>query len=128
MLSLPGCSLSLGADTLGVEMKLCLVQVLTANQLVQIEKSRLCVLANEGKTIFSRATICSSQIESMSVDSLIGTPSSSSYNMSILFFLFTFLCFHPQHFYSLLPKGAFYFYYKNLILFDYRHLTQCIYC
>lgn len=63
------------ADTLGVEMKLCLVQVLTANQLVQIEESRLRVLANEGKTVFSLATICSSQIESTSVGSLIGTPS-----------------------------------------------------
>lgn len=112
-----------GAEMLCVGMKLCLVQVLTANQLVQAEESPRCVLANEGKAIFSLATICSCHIESMHVDSLIGTPSPSSYNISILIFC----CFHPQTFYSLLAKGAFYFYYKNLILFDDRHLTQCLY-
>ena len=117
-----------GADALVVEAELCLVQALTANPLVQIEESHLCFLANEGKPFFSLATICSSQIESVSVASLIGTPSPSSCKISnLFFFLFTFLCLHPQHFYSLLPKGAFYFYYKNLILFDDRHLMQCLY-
>lgn len=43
------------------------------------------------------------------------------YILSILFF--TFRCLHPHHFHDLPPKGAFYFYYKILILFDDRHLT-----
>lgn len=46
----------------------------------------------------------------------------------ILYILSTLIplhCLPPIHFYSSLPKGAFYFYYKILILFDDRHLTQC---
>lgn len=40
--------------------------------------------------------------------------------------LFALHCPLPNHFpFFLLPKGAFYIYYKILILFDDRHLTQC---
>lgn len=65
----------------------------------------------------------------MPVDSLIGptSPPSPKQRLSPTIYpkhtFFTFRCLHPHHFHDLPPKGAFYFYYKILILFDDRHLT-----
>lgn len=65
----------------------------------------------------------------MPVDSLIGptSPPSPKQRLSpTIYPKHTFLlsvAFTPTHFHFLPPKGAFYFYYKILILFDDRHLT-----